>query len=445
MAQRKRILIISYYFAPQNIIGAVRPTKLAKYLTRMGHEVTVICGLGRDGKVDPTLARDLQELQDVRLIREWNPLHALQERKRASQGKTASTAAAIKASGAGNRKTLKKWLLRAVDALYVSQFWLADVSFRRRAIRECQKTASAYDVVFSTYSPLSVHQVASELKRRGIAKRWIADFRDEVVLWFKWMEPRKEKYLQMVRREADVISAVSQGFLEMMALEGCGRVLSNGYDREDIPAAAPRETCQRRMRVVYCGQMQDSRRGVGGRDITPMFRALRRAVDEGLLSMEELELSYAGREGGLFRHYAASCQLESCVEDIGQVSRERSISLQQSADILLMASVHTFEQRGILTGKLFEYMMMDRPIVCCMSGDLANSGVKQVLEETGMGLCCEQASGKADEEKLYQYVCTLIQRWRNGGELLLEKKQEAVDAYNYQSLAQELERWIDEA
>ena len=37
----KRILIISYFFAPQNAMGAVRPTKLAKYLSRMGHEVTV--------------------------------------------------------------------------------------------------------------------------------------------------------------------------------------------------------------------------------------------------------------------------------------------------------------------------------------------------------------------------------------------------------------------
>ena len=39
----KTILLISYYFAPQNAIGAVRPTKLAKYLTRMGYEVTVLC------------------------------------------------------------------------------------------------------------------------------------------------------------------------------------------------------------------------------------------------------------------------------------------------------------------------------------------------------------------------------------------------------------------
>jgi hypothetical protein len=46
---KKRVLIISAYFAPQNAIGAVRPTKLAKYLTRMGNAVTVLCGADPGG------------------------------------------------------------------------------------------------------------------------------------------------------------------------------------------------------------------------------------------------------------------------------------------------------------------------------------------------------------------------------------------------------------
>ena len=83
MKEHKRLLIISYFFAPQNLIGAVRPTKLAKYLTRMGHEVTVICGGGLDGKTDPTLQRDLQQLPDVHQLNEWNPLRDWYIRKQA--------------------------------------------------------------------------------------------------------------------------------------------------------------------------------------------------------------------------------------------------------------------------------------------------------------------------------------------------------------------------
>ena len=90
-----KILIVSYYFAPQNLIGAVRPTKLAKYLARMGHEVTVICGAGRDGKIDPTLQRDLAELQDVHLLTEFNPLrHWYMHKKSAKPGVGAAPAKA---------------------------------------------------------------------------------------------------------------------------------------------------------------------------------------------------------------------------------------------------------------------------------------------------------------------------------------------------------------
>lgn len=169
---------------------------------------------------------------------------------------------------------------------------------------------------FPSYAPFSVHEIAREAKRRGIARKWIADFRDEVNLSFGWQAGRKARYMRMLRREADVLTAVSQGFLEMMDFQNVGRVLSNGYDREDLPAAsAPME--HDRLRVVYCGLLSMARKNVPDRDLTPMFRALRALVDEGALPLERLTLVYAGSEGALFRSQAARCGLEGCVEDHG--------------------------------------------------------------------------------------------------------------------------------
>lgn len=441
MAEKKRILIVSYYFAPQNVIGAVRPTKLAKYLTRMGHDVTVISGGGLDGQIDPTLERDLQELKDVHLCKEWSPLRDWYIHKNAKPKPAASAAAA--AAAPAKQNGLKKGLMRAVDAVYVYLDWFADRNFCRMAMRELKQLKGPYDVVFSTYASFAVHEVAQKAKKMGLAQKWFADFRDEVGMPFRFQEKRRQRYLQMIRRDADVVSAVSQGFLEMMGFEDIGRVLSNGFDREDIPQVEATQT-DRNLRVVYCGQMQDSRREVGDRDITPMFRVLRKLVDEKVLSMQQIRLVYAGREGALFTRYAAQSGLESCVEDHGQVSRKQSIALQKGASILLMASHHMPSQKGILTGKLFEYMMMDKPIVCCMGGDLPNSGVKQVLEQTGMGLCCEHANAQADEQKLLDYIRELVQKWKNDDDLLFGKNEAEVESYAYPGLAQTLESWIDE-
>ena len=131
------------------------------------------------------------------------------------------------------------------------------------------------------------------------------------------------------------------------------------------------------------------------------------------------------------------------MEDHGLVSREESIALQRGADVLLMASWHMAAQRGILTGKLFEYMMMEKPIVCCMSGDLPGSGVKRVLEETGMGLCVEQAAGAADEAALDAYMTDLAYRWKQGKPLLESKRPGKVETYAYPALAARLAGWME--
>ena len=146
----------------------------------------------------------------------------------------------------------------------------------------------------------------------------------------------------------------------------------------------------------------------------------------------------------LMKQYAATCGLEECVEDHGQVSRSASIRLQKEADVLLLASWNTAGQRGILTGKMFEYMMMDKPILCCMSGDVPNSAVKKVMEETGIGCCREEAAAQVDDPRLLDALRRLVNRWKAGQPLLDGRNREAVEAYAYPRLAQALDNWIDE-
>lgn len=445
MTDQKRILIISYYFAPQNVIGAVRPTKLAKYLTRMGHEVTVIAGGGLDGKIDPTLDSDLQELRDVRQLNEWSPLRDwyIYKCKKQQAAPAPAAAAAQTAETPIEPGRLKKLVMRAVDAVYVYLDWFADRNFRRLAMREIRRLDGVYDVVFSSFAPVSVHETARQVKKRGIARKWIADFRDELSFPFACQDRRKQRCMQWLRKEADILCAVSAGTLETMGIEDVGRVLFNGFDREDLPEIAVQRNDDL-LKLVYCGQFNMGRKGVSDRDLRPVFRALARAVQEGLIGREQLRLVYAGTEGERMRQYAAECGLEECVEDHGLVSRRESIRLQKEADILLLASWHGQEQRGILTGKMFEYMMMDKPILCCMNGDLPNSAVKQVMQETGIGFCWEEANAAGDDELLWMELCGLLENWKNGRQLPAEARRAAVEAYAYPGLARTLLDWINE-
>lgn len=431
-----KILVISYFFAPQNAIGAVRPTKLAKYLERMGHQVTVICGGGMDGMQDPTLARDMAAMRDVHVIQERNWLRWMKQRRGQPATGKAGNQTAPKAAD-----TRQSRVHKAGDAVYRWLRWRADASFRRRAIRECKGLSQTYDVVFSSYAPMSVHRAACRAKRLGVAKRWIADYRDEVTVPFDWMKGKIPRFYQMVKENADICCAVSQGFLEMMGRQQDGRVLSNGYDREDLPERRTVRQPDGTLRVAYCGQVSEGRRHVADRDITPMFRTLQSLAGQGLLHREQIRLVYAGRESGLFRAQAESCGLGGCVEDHGLVSRQESIRLQQGADILLMASWHMSSQKGIMTGKLFEYMMMDKPIICCMAGDLTGSPLARLLDQTGVGLCCEQAAGEGDRQKLRAYLQELLTRWKAGQSLL--NAQNRAEEFAYPQLAAKLSGWME--
>lgn len=428
-----RILIISYHFAPQNLIGAVRATKLAKYLQRMGHEVTVLCGEGLEPwRVDPTLERDMRELHDVHVVREVNYLREIKRRKRSGEGASGGGSAGASGGAAGRRGVVA----RAANTVYLSLGVMADISFRLRVGRELKRLNGAYDAVFSSYSPLSVCGAARAAKRRGLARKWIADFRDEASASLRIMNWYRNRCLRAAKTEADIVTAVSGGLFEQMGLHG--RVLSNGFDREDMPA--PERGDARRFRAVYCGQFIMGRKGVAGRDLTPCLRALAALVERGEIKPDEIELVYAGGEGGSFRAQAEGADLGSAVIDLGPVSRERSLALQGGADMLMLASRNDAGLTGVLTGKLFEYLMAGKPIACCVSGALPQSELRRVLGETGAGFCYEEACAQKDAPEMLEWLSGVIRAWRAGG----GNARTRVDMYDYRTLAGTLADWISE-
>ncbi len=437
---KKRILFISYYFAPENVIGAVRPTKLAKYLQRQGHEVTVICGDGQRGLDDPTLARDLEEFSDVHVLREWNPLRDRYERKAKTQAAVTPVAVAPAAAGGGLASGLKRLVRMVANKVYIYLVVLSDRHFQHLACRELKKLHGHYDAVFSSFAPLSVHMVARKAKRMGLADRWIADCRDEVNVPFFWMRPWMRWYMRMLHRESDVQSGVSQGSLDTMGVAAHkGRVLYNGYDTEDLPVETEEPKPNEHFTLAYCGQLRMNRKGMGSRDLSEIFQALRMLIEEGTIAAGELDILYAGNEGGTVRLQAASAGLEERVIDHGMVSRERSLSLQRSADVLMVATWCTPGQKGILTGKLFECMLMKKPVVCTVQGDEPDSDMARVIRETEIGVCSEAVTG-GDVQGLADYLRIQITRWRRG--------ESGIDApktarYRYQTLAQQLADWID--
>ena len=454
---KQRVLLISYYFAPQNMIGAVRPTKLAKYLTRMGYEVTVLCAKPFTAKRDPVLANDMPEIGEIRAVREHSLLRWWKERGETGAMPTALTqrpllAEKTEAPGAPPPKAqaapqpapapapAQTLRARLLDALYLWLTFTADAAFARACVRELHAMGRQYDVVISTYGPHSVHTVARKAKSAGIAARWVADFRDEVRVPFSWLAAYQSRYTWLVRSHADAITAVSRGFLQMMKLETFGHVVPNGFDPEELAACDAVALGQDTLNLVCCGRIYP---GTG--DVSPVFAAFSTLVDQGMCDPARLRFHYAGHEGAAFKATAARYGLAGAVTDHGFVSRARSIGLQRAADALIATTWNSRKQAGRVTGKLMEYLMVDRPILCCVSGDVPGSDARAIIEGARAGVVFEQASAAHDALPLQNYLQALYAARFAAAPTPFTPDTAAVAGYAYPAIAKAFASLIESA
>lgn len=425
----KRILIISHCFAPQNKVGAVRATKLTKYLLRMGYEVTVLAGMGISSVTDPLLARDLARMEDVHIVRERSLLRWWKERGGTS---APGDRPAGKQEGTAKARPL-------LNALYLFLDGRADAAFTRACIREAKRMGKRYDVVISSYGPPSAHTVANRIKRLGFAHKWIADFRDETSVPFAWQKPGLKRYRRMVVRNADRVTSISEGLLRVMGMEENGRVIYNGYDLEDLAALAAPPKRTDKLTFIHCGQMYGLQR-----DLSPFFRALSELIREGMIAAGSVALAYAGRDTRGFVKQAADAGLRDCLEGHGFLPRDESLKLQKAAHVLLLPAWNLRHRQGNVPGKLLEYMMLDMPVVCCVSGEIPHSEIAGIIRDTDLGLCYEQANQAEDYPRLKAYLADAIRAFRSGEPMPFSPNRGAIGGFTSEGMARKMANIIEE-
>ena len=430
------VLLISYYFAPVNSIASVRPGKLCKYWMRQGHNVTVLTRAYGNSSASPHGDGMPDELRQCRIIR--TKIFSIQQLTKKAMG-LESRQSVEKTVGKINRSPLHhlyRWFSNLFNEDNITWYWLS-----RRKIRELMRNGD-YDLIFSTCGPVASHKIAYYAKSLASSSVWIADFRDHYVNMSSSVNRLKLMFLKgftrKVIQKANAVTCVSAGLAD--ALNGNNsdtpfRVLPNGFDRDDYQKLAEeqKETAGsggRTFRMVYTGYLYGKKR-----DVSPLFRAIGELADEHAIDRDRVRFLYAGQQGEYIRQFAATYGLEQIVEDVGSVSHEKSLLLQSTADALILSTWNYRNEQGIVTGKIYEYMMQDKPIIALVNGDLAGSAVAGLIGECRLGVVWEQAGDMEDYPRLKSYLLHLYRCAMENRPSAFEPDREAIARYSYEQIA----------
>ena len=202
---------------------------------------------------------------------------------------------------------------------------------------------------------------------------------------------------RLVAGRADAITCVSEAISEeTRALEPKGPVVTvpNGADFDDV--AGLEHHPSERFRITHTGSF------FGRRDPRPFLQALR---DSGLDVVARFLGDFRERD----REWAEGLGLGDHLELLPYAPRATSLALQRDSEALLLLIPEAGGRgKGVLSGKVFEYMAVGRPILAAVPPDGAAA---DLICATGAGVVASPDDPTAIREALEE----LHARWRDGG------------------------------
>lgn len=433
------ILLVGEYIAPAQYVAAIRWTKIAKYLKRE-HDVSITVLTDQKNwehhedsilhnapKVDEMLLCDMENFSryyEVPCGRLTTLYLTLRKWVRGS----AESRIGMNVSEASWSMTPLKWFKREIkwlvfdirSNLHARDLW----HFYQRNCTE------HYDAVISSFSPAWSHKVGSRIKRTCPDTIWIADFRDPFVTSFggAYTQWRHRRFMMRHCAAADHVLRVSDTFLTDTPPQIPVHLVPNGYDPEEtLPPLPPPH-----FDLVFTGSLYGERSDIG-----VACEVLRQLCEEGKLRREETSVVYAGQDDEVAKILAKKHHAEGFLHTTGLLPRSEARKLQQMAAILLQAGWNTELDKCLWTGKMYEYMAAQKPIVYLVFGNVPYSEPGRYIDRLG-GCCYEQCRHEETWKSMKEYILEKYQEWKATGNVTVQQDQEYIAQYSYAHIAEQI-------
>ena len=356
----KKVLIITYYWPPSGGAGVQRWLKFSKYLPDFGFApviLTVDENQASYAQLDHSLVEEINPELCVHKTRTFEPYNLYRSLIRKKE---------IPYGGFSNQK--KVTIFEKFSRLIRGNLFVPDPrrGWNKYALRKALELIGSENIVsvITSGPPHSTHLIGKNIKdRTGI--KWIADFRDPWTDIYYYKElyhtlPARlyDRYLEKkVLTGADKIITVSEEVKKLLLRRIPGpkekiAVIPNGYDESDFENITKLKN--EFFTITYTGTISLSYR------IERFIEAIYILPRE---VKAKIKIRFVGNVPDEILNMFKNKNLGSMLEVLGYIPHKKAVDQMVNASLLLMAIPDSSDNKGIVTGKFFEYLAAKRPIL----------------------------------------------------------------------------------
>ena len=419
----KKLLIITYYWPPAGGPGVQRWLKFVKYLPDFDVQPIVFVP---ENPTYPIVDSNLvSEVSDKAIILKTPIFEPYQLASFLSKNKTKKISSGI-IPNQKKQSFLEKLMLWVRGNLFIPDarvFWVKpSVAYLEKYIRE-----NEIDTIITSGPPHSLHLIGLELKQKMNLK-WLADFRDPWTtigyhksLRLSQYAAKKHKRLEsQVLNSADTIIVTSKTTkAEFQALTTKPiEVITNGFDVEKVD----KQTLDAKFSLAHIGSF------LSERNPKILWESLVELCTEIPDFKSHLEIKLIGAISQEVLETIEQFGLNSFLNNLGYVSHAEAVAHQRKSQVLLLIEINSEETKSILPGKLFEYMVSERPIVAIGPKD---SDFAEIITNTNTGVFFEYSEKTKLKQTIHEYYNQFL-------EAKLQSHAVGLQQYSRKKLTQQL-------
>lgn len=356
MPGKKIILIITYYWPPCGGAGVQRWLKFAKYLPEFGWEpiiLTVDPEFATYPAIDTSLTSDIRDDLVVHSTKAINYFNLFNRKKTAAAGDLTF-----------RKNSFKNKLVRFIRG----NFFIPDPrkGWNRFAVKKASELIVSQDIkyVITTSPPHSAQLIGLKLKKKFPGLIWVADLRDPWtdIYYYKMFYPTflsralDKRLEKSVLISADKIVTVGNSLKDLFIaklslINDKIHVLTNGYDEEDFAGLSKTEPDV--FTITYVGALTDSY------PITGFLEAISDISQAGNIIILRFVGSVSPEQLKLIQDRSNNLQLEV----IPYADHRKAIEYMINSSLLLLVIPDHPRNDLIITGKIFEYLGSETPVL----------------------------------------------------------------------------------